>query len=340
MTATTSLIDDSGTDEPLAVRDTLPIARRSRAANRLTIGLLVAFGLSVGFLVGVLIQKDQGATSSSSSTPDFSALAQQFGGALPGGGAEQEQAPQARRGGGTTTGQIKLVDGANVYVADAQGHHHQGGDELRLEDLDQSAQFARRAEGWRHRDGGRSHGIRWHRHCHFDHRRRSFDSRRDTVEGVTQCCASLSECAASRLVRERERHRQPGVRRRHTDATVPTGNPLASYQKCMKTKGVKVELPTLPARGREWRAADGSCPRPAVRPRPAVAVAYRAVQAEGRIHQEVELRTEGVLEQAAYVRRWWAERRERPRLPGIPQLPVGPWREAAIRRWHREHRPQ
>ena len=47
-------------DEPVAIRDTLPIARRSRSATRLTIGLIVVFGISAGLLVGVLIGKDHG----------------------------------------------------------------------------------------------------------------------------------------------------------------------------------------------------------------------------------------------------------------------------------------
>jgi outer membrane lipoprotein SlyB len=118
-------------DEPLAVRDALPITKRSRGATRLTIALLVMRGVSAGFLVGVLLQKDNGSSSSSDSgAGSLAALAQQFGGALPGAGANGA-APtgSAATGGATaggasgsgTTGQIKLIDGANIYVTDSAG---------------------------------------------------------------------------------------------------------------------------------------------------------------------------------------------------------------------------
>jgi hypothetical protein len=122
----------SGDEEPLAVRETLPIAKRSRGATRLTIALLVCFAISAGFLAGVLVQKDHGSSSSSASASGLAALAQQFGGSFPGAGAGS--LPGAGAGslpgaggaatgtsGATTTGQVKLVDGTNVYVVDAQG---------------------------------------------------------------------------------------------------------------------------------------------------------------------------------------------------------------------------
>jgi hypothetical protein len=116
-------------NEPLAVRDALPIAKRSRSTTRLTIALMVLLGVSAGFLVGVLLQKDSG--SSSSNNPaggDFAALAQQFGGSFPGGGANGAPTGNgaatdgATTGGGNgTTGQVKLIDGTNVYVTDSTG---------------------------------------------------------------------------------------------------------------------------------------------------------------------------------------------------------------------------
>ena len=88
VTAAASPTDALIDDEPVAIRDTLPIARRSRSATRLTIGLVVMLGLSAGFLVGVLVEKDHGSSSASGGgAGSFAALAQQFGGAFPGGGA-------------------------------------------------------------------------------------------------------------------------------------------------------------------------------------------------------------------------------------------------------------
>jgi len=115
----------AGEEAPLAVRESLPIATRSRGATRLTIALLVCFAISAGFLVGVLVQKDHGSSSSSTSAASgFAALAQQFGGSFPGAGAAGGAgAGGAATGtsGATTTGQVKLIDGTNVYVVDAQG---------------------------------------------------------------------------------------------------------------------------------------------------------------------------------------------------------------------------
>ena len=106
------------------MRDTLPITRRSRGSTRSTIALFVMFGISAGFLVGVLIGKDHGNSSSTDGGADsFAALAQQFGGAgaAPGAGGGGAGGGGAGFGGGTT-GQIKLVDGTNIYVVDAQGN--------------------------------------------------------------------------------------------------------------------------------------------------------------------------------------------------------------------------
>jgi len=116
--------EETDEETPLAVRETLPIATRSRGATRLTIALLVCFAISAGFLVGVLVQKDHGSSSSSTSAASgFAALAQQFGGSFPGGAPGGAGAGGVATGtsGATTTGQVKLVDGTNVYVVDAQG---------------------------------------------------------------------------------------------------------------------------------------------------------------------------------------------------------------------------
>ncbi|MEX1009674.1 MAG: hypothetical protein WD271_17790 [Acidimicrobiia bacterium] len=109
--------------EPLAVRDTLPISRRSRTTTGLTIGLLVAFGISAGFLVGVLIEKNQN-NSTTSGADSFAALAQSFGagGAGAGGAGAANAVPGGAGFGGGTSGQIKLIDGTNLYIVDAQGN--------------------------------------------------------------------------------------------------------------------------------------------------------------------------------------------------------------------------
>jgi hypothetical protein len=128
VTAAAPPTDTHDADEPVAIRDTLPFARRSRSATRLTIGLTVMFGISAGFLVGVLIAKDHGSSSASDGgAGSFAALAQQFGGTSPGGGAGAGAAAgnPGATGGGTsaagTTGQIKLIDGSNIYVVDSTG---------------------------------------------------------------------------------------------------------------------------------------------------------------------------------------------------------------------------
>ncbi len=80
-------------------------------------------GLSAGFLVGVLVDKNQGSSSASSAgAGSFAALAQQFGGAFPGGGAiGNSGVPTGATSAAGTTGQIKLIDGSNVYVVDSTG---------------------------------------------------------------------------------------------------------------------------------------------------------------------------------------------------------------------------
>jgi hypothetical protein len=117
--SSSTLVEDQ---EPLAVRESLPIARRSPSATRLTVGLLVMLAVSAGFLGGVLIQKNQGSSTTTAATAGgFGALARQFGGAA--GAAGAGGAGGGRGGfGGATTGQIKLIDGTNIYVVDAQGN--------------------------------------------------------------------------------------------------------------------------------------------------------------------------------------------------------------------------
>lgn len=105
------------------MRETLPIARRSRSTSRLTIGLLVSVGIAAGFLVGVKLQKDQGAAPASAASP-FAAFA---GSGANGAGRGVGTGGITGAGGGTggfggaTIGTVKLVDGSNVYITDAQG---------------------------------------------------------------------------------------------------------------------------------------------------------------------------------------------------------------------------
>ncbi len=63
-------------------------------------------------------------------------------------------------------------------------------------------------------------------------------------------------------------------------------------------------------------------------------------ETEGRVHQEVERRPEGMLRQTSLVRSWWCERPELPGLPGLPELPLRPWRQSSDKRRAPEPRPE
>ena len=96
--------------------------RRRRSITPVTRALLAVVVVGCAFLGGVLVQKSQTKTTASSALPSGvpANIAALFGGGT----------PTTAAGGGTGTantatqtfGTIKLVDGKNVYVSDAQGN--------------------------------------------------------------------------------------------------------------------------------------------------------------------------------------------------------------------------
>ena len=105
------------TDDDLA---TLLAKREHARPNRLTWALLVLLVLAVGFAGGAFVEKRTASTSSS--LPDFAALMAGggppagLGGNFPGGGASATGLADV------TTGTVKLVDGTNLYITDADGN--------------------------------------------------------------------------------------------------------------------------------------------------------------------------------------------------------------------------
>ena len=94
--------------------------RRRRVLPSATWALLFALVGGGGFLAGVKAQHSQG-----TSTPSVAALASAFrngGGRGAANGAGTGGAGGGGQGAGATVGQIKLVDGNNVYVSDNQGN--------------------------------------------------------------------------------------------------------------------------------------------------------------------------------------------------------------------------
>ena len=97
--------------------------QRRRAVTPLTRGLLAVVIAGGAFLGGVLVERSQAKTTSSSALPAGvpANIAALFGGA-------RTSTTVAGAGAGGTTGAtqtfgtIKLVDGKNVYVSDAQGN--------------------------------------------------------------------------------------------------------------------------------------------------------------------------------------------------------------------------
>lgn len=108
--------DGPDDDTPIA------IAPRRRRVGVLTTALAFALVAGVAFYAGVLVQKHQKSSSSTSSAA--TALAALRNGARGGGAAGTGGAGGAGAGGGrgAVVGQVKLIDGSNIYVTDAQGN--------------------------------------------------------------------------------------------------------------------------------------------------------------------------------------------------------------------------
>jgi hypothetical protein len=100
--------------------------KRKRVVTPITRGLLALVLVAGAFLGGVLLERSQAKTSSSSALP--AGLPAGLAALLGGRGANGSTAttiPGATGGAGTsssTFGTVKLVDGKNVYVSDQQGN--------------------------------------------------------------------------------------------------------------------------------------------------------------------------------------------------------------------------
>lgn len=103
--------------------DVFVAPRRRRVLSSATWALLIALVGAGGFVAGVKAQRHSGGATTS-----VAALANAFrNGGGPAGatgvaGASGTNAPTGGGGAGATVGSIKLVDGDNVYVSDAQGN--------------------------------------------------------------------------------------------------------------------------------------------------------------------------------------------------------------------------
>jgi hypothetical protein len=96
--------------------------RRRRAITPITRGLLAIVIVGGAFLGGILVQKSQTKASAASTLPAGlpASIAARFGG---GTSTTVAGAGSGATGGATSTfGTIKLVDGKNIYVSDAQGN--------------------------------------------------------------------------------------------------------------------------------------------------------------------------------------------------------------------------
>jgi hypothetical protein len=104
-----SLVDD---DDLVADPEFVATLQRRRLTTPLTRVLLILIVLGLGFLLGAYVQKHR---TPSTSTGLPAGLAQLFGRNSGGQGA-------LAANGGALTGTIKLVDGNNVYITDAEGN--------------------------------------------------------------------------------------------------------------------------------------------------------------------------------------------------------------------------
>jgi hypothetical protein len=134
--------DDGGwLDEP----EELPRRPRRRLLAPIPIALLIVLLTACGFIGGVLVEKGQGSSGSSSSGTGASALTSRFaalrgggagggaksgasgggasgGGGLSGGSGGSSGAAGAGAGAGATTGQVAYIQGSTLYVTTAEGN--------------------------------------------------------------------------------------------------------------------------------------------------------------------------------------------------------------------------
>ena len=98
--------------------------QRRRAITPLTRALLVLVIAGGAFLGGVLVERSQAKTTSSSALPTGvpANIAALFGGARTSTTVAGASGATGATAASTTFGTVKLVDGNNVYVSDAQGN--------------------------------------------------------------------------------------------------------------------------------------------------------------------------------------------------------------------------
>jgi hypothetical protein len=98
--------------------------QRRRAVTPLTRSLLALVIAGAAFLGGVLVERSQAKTTSSSASPSGvpANIAALFGGARTSTTVAGAGGTKTTTGATQTFGTVKLVDGKNVYVSDAQGN--------------------------------------------------------------------------------------------------------------------------------------------------------------------------------------------------------------------------
>jgi hypothetical protein len=100
--------------------DQLPSRPRRRLLTPLPVALVIALMTACGFIAGVLVEKGQGGSGSSSGLAGRLAGLQGRGG---GAGAQRAFAGAPGAGGaGTAVGQVAFVQGSTLYVTDTQGN--------------------------------------------------------------------------------------------------------------------------------------------------------------------------------------------------------------------------
>jgi hypothetical protein len=116
-------VDGGGSGDGPDDETPVAIAPRRRRVGVLTTVLAFALVAGAAFYAGVLVQKHQKSSSSSTSSA-ATALAALRNGARTGGAGGSGGAGGAGAGGGrgAVVGQVKLIDGSNVYVTDTQGN--------------------------------------------------------------------------------------------------------------------------------------------------------------------------------------------------------------------------
>lgn len=111
---------DAGTDHTPIWDEEIPPRPVRQKLGRVTLGLFVLACAAGAFYAGVVIEKHSlGTTATAASTRTSARPATTGAGA---GGAGAGAGAGAGGGGGATVGQVKLIDGNNIYVTDSTGN--------------------------------------------------------------------------------------------------------------------------------------------------------------------------------------------------------------------------